>query len=261
MAEQRVFHHPIGTFERWRRRLYCAAMRRLGYDRFVMHAQGASLLVGTADEIDRRIAYTGIWDATQLDELARVCKGREVDCFLDIGANSGFYTVMLLIKGLAPEAIAFEPDPGNLAHLMANLHLNALTGKVRVRPYAAGREAGEVTLSEAGAWNRGESWIIHPDKPPEEATTVATHRVRQVRFDDEFALSGKTLVMKMDVEGSEFHALEGMQRTLRDNRCYVQVELYSDRFEELKSVFSALGYRYLRTDYIDHFFTNIADVA
>ena len=62
---------------------------------------------------------------------------------------------------------------------------------------------------EAGRHNRGESWIVHPDKPPEEAPGVATHRVRQIRFDDEFAIAGKTLVIKMDVEGSEFHALDG----------------------------------------------------
>jgi hypothetical protein len=65
----------------------------------------------------------------------------------------------------------------------------------------------------------------------------------------------------MDVEGSEFHALAGMERTLRDNRCYLQVELYSDRFEELKALFARLGYRYLKTNYIDHYFTNIPGVA
>ena len=83
----------------------------------------------------------------------------------------------------------------------------------------------------------------------------------EIRFDDEFAIAGKSLVIKMDVEGSEFHALAGMQRTLRDNSCYLQVELYSDRIEELKALFAGLGYRYLKTAYIDHFFTNMADVG
>ena len=62
--------------------------------------------------------------------------------------------------------------------------------------------------------------------------------MRQIRFDDAFAFVGKTILIKMDVEGSEFHALNGMERTLRDNRCYLQVELYSDRFEDLKALFA-----------------------
>ena len=35
----------------------------------------------------------------------------------------------------------------------------------------------------------------------------------------------------MDVEGYEFHSLAGMERTLRDNACYLQVELYSERMK------------------------------
>lgn len=248
-------------FERWCRRLYSEILQRLGFTQFVVRAQGAHFLVGTTDLIDRSIAWYGIWDGPQLEDLARICRGRHVDCFLDVGANSGFYSVMLTTKGLVDAAIAFEPDPGNYAHLLANLYLNSLTGKVRTLPYAVGREAGTVTLSEAGEWNRGESWVVHPDKPPEEAPAVATHQVKQIRFDDEFSLSGKTLVMKMDVEGSEFHALAGMRRTLTDNLCYAQVELYSDRFADLKAVFEDMGYRYLRTEYIDHFFTNIPDIG
>jgi FkbM family methyltransferase len=164
---------------------------------------------------------------------------------------------LFALKGVAPQVIAFEPDPGNYAHLLANLYANGLTDKVRALPCAVGAQAGEVELMEAGDHNRGESWIAHPDKPPEEAPGVATHRVRQVRIDDEFAISGKTLVIKMDVEGSEFHALRGMERTLRENRCYLQVELYSERLDELKTVFEGLGYRYLKTAYIDHYFTNM----
>jgi FkbM family methyltransferase len=126
---------------------------------------------------------------------------------------------------------------------------------------AVGSAAGEMTLMEAGAHNRGESWIVHPDQPPEEAPGVAAHVVKQIRFDDEFRMSGKIILVKMDVEGSEFHALAGMERTLRDNQCYLQVELYSDRIDELKALFDRLGYRYLKTNYIDHYFTNIPDVT
>jgi FkbM family methyltransferase len=255
-----VFRHPIGRFEQWRRQLFCRAMQAMGYRQFVVEAQGALFLVGTEDLIDRSIAYFGMWEGPQLDDLARVCRTQGARYFLDIGANSGFYSVLLASKGLVGEVIAFEPDPGNYAHLMANLYLNGLAGRVKALPLAAGRERGLVMLQQAGAHNRGESWIAHADQPPEEAAVVATHEVRQVRFDDEFEIAGETIVMKMDVEGSEFHAIAGMARTLGANRCYAQVELYSDRFEELKAVFARLGYRYLRTEYIDHFFTNIPEL-
>lgn len=254
---RRYFRFPISRVELTARKAYCSTMAWLGYRDFVVAAQGAFFVVGTADLIDRSIAWFGIWEAEQLEDLARVCDTQKADYFFDIGANTGIYSILFATKGVAPQVVAFEPDPGNYAHLLANLHVNNLAGRIRTLPLAVGAQPGEVELMEAGVHNRGESWIAHPDKPPEEAPGVASHRVRQVRFDDEFAIAGKTLVIKMDVEGSEFHALAGMERTLRDNACYLQVELYSDRLDELKALFQRLGYRYLKTVYIDHYFTNM----
>jgi FkbM family methyltransferase len=256
----RAFRFPIGRFERWCRSLYDKAMRRLGFSSYITRAQGALFVVDTDDLIDRALAVEGIWEAEQLEDFAALCRQRPVDYFFDIGANTGVYAILLAGKGLGGALIAFEPDPGNYARLLANLSVNRLVAKVRALPWALGAAPGEMSLMQAGAGNRGESWIVHPDKPPEEAPGIATHLVKQVRFDDEFAISGKTILIKMDVEGSEFHALAGMERTLRDNACYLQVELYSDRLDALKALFKRLGYRYLRTNYIDHYFTNIPGI-
>lgn len=255
-----VFRHPIGRIERSLRRAYDTGMRRLGFSSYLARAQDALFVVDTSDVIDRAIALDGIWEVEQLEDFAAVCHRVPVDAFLDIGANVGIYSVLLARRGLCAAFIAFEPDPGNYARLLANLSVNGLIGTVRTLPLAVGDKAGDVLLMQAGSHNRGESWIAHPDKPPEDAPGVATHQVRQIVFDDDFHFAGKTLIVKMDVEGSEFHALAGMQRTLRDNRCYLQVELYSDRFDELKALFAELGYRYLRTNYIDHYFTNIPGI-
>jgi len=256
MNSYRHFRFPISRTEQICRKLYSEALRRFGVNPHVMHAQGARFLVDTTDYIDRCIAYDGMWEAPQLEELAELCRRRKIDCFLDVGANAGFYSIMFARKKLADRIIAFEPDPGNYSRLMANLALNDLSGWVEAVPLALGDANSEVTLYEGAKWNRGESTIAEPDQTPKEFT----HRVRQTRFDDAFAISGKNIIIKMDVEGYEFHALSGMERTLKENACYLQVELYSDRLEELKALFARLGYRYLHTEFIDHFFTNMPDI-
>src|SRR5215470_11154935 len=126
----RQFRFPISTFERTFRKLYSDAMRRFGKVPHVVRAQGARFEVDTTDYIDQCIAYDGMWEAAQLEELAALCKNFEVDCFVDVGANTGFYSVMFAIKDLADRIIAFEPDPGNYARLMRNLALNDLTQRV-----------------------------------------------------------------------------------------------------------------------------------
>ena len=162
-------------------------------------------------------------------------------------------------KSIFPDLreVNYISDPGNYARLMTNINANSLAGRIETIPLALGNEASEVILYEGAKWNRGESTIVVPEQTPQEVT----FRVRQARFDDQYALKDQSIIVKMDVEGYEFKALEGMERTLRDNACYLQVEHYGTEFERLREQFAGYGYRFLRTRDIDHFFTNMPDVG
>ena len=239
------------------RQLYADTRRRLGLSPHVVRAQGARFVVDTSDYIDRCIALFGMWEAQQLEQLAALSNQRRVDYFLDVGANTGFYSIMFAIKNLAEQIVAFEPDPGNYARLIANLNANTLAGRIEAVPLALGDDASEVTLYEGWKGNRGESTIAVPEQTPQQVK----FRVRQVRFDDAYGIAGKTLIIKMDVEGYEFQALAGMQRTLQQNECYLQVEHYGEEFERLNAQVRGYGYRFLHTHDIDHYFTNMRDIG
>ncbi len=231
-------------------------MPAIGFKDFVVSAQGARFRINNVDLIDRHIGWDAMWEPVQMERLAALCRSRAFDLFLDIGANTGFYTVMFASKHLTPDVMAFEPDPRNRARLMRNLKLNKLEHAVKVMPYALGDKAGTSQLTQSPEFNRGESWLAHEDQPAGAVTVSVDER----RFDDEFAIKGKDLIIKMDVEGYEFRTLAGMERTLRENSCFLQVELYSPHIEKLKKTFADYGYRYLDTFEIDHYFTNITGV-
>lgn len=255
MAEQ-IFRHPIGAAERKLRRLYCETLPKLGLARFIIGAQGARFLIGNEDMIDRCIGWDGIWDPVQLNRLGALCRMQAFDRFLDVGANTGLYSILLTDRQLVPEALAFEPDPGTRDLLQTNIDLNGLAGRIHVLPYALGDAPSEARLTQSSEVNRGESWIEHDEMPAGDDTVTVPVR----RLDDEYQFRGKRLLIKIDVEGYEFHTIKGMERTLRDNSCYLQVELYSAHLEKLKATFASLGYRFLDTYDIDHYFTNMNGV-
>src|SRR5215470_547100 len=186
-----TFHGPAGRIERLARKAYGATMRGLGIVPFPVLAQGARFWVDTVDYIDQCIAFDGMWEAPQLEELAAVCKSRHIDCFLDVGANAGFYSIMFAIKNLTERIVAFEPDPGNYARLIANLEANGLRQRVDARPVALGDQASEVLLYEGAKWNRGESTIAEPDQTPKEFT----HRVQQTRLDDAYRFERQNIII------------------------------------------------------------------
>lgn len=246
-----VFRPARGAM-RLLRRGVTDAQRAMGRMHQVTRAQGAWFRVDMKDFVDSCIAYDGVWDGQQLDILAAAARTSGATYFLDIGANTGFYSIMFAVHGLASRIIAFEPDPGNHARLATNLRLNKLEKRIEVVQIALGDADKDVVLFEGAEWNRGESTIAVPEQTPQ----LVSHRVRQARFDDLYALKGETVVIKIDVEGYEFHALRGLARTLRDNACLLQIEHYGDEFERLKAVMEDSGYRFLRSLDIDHYFAN-----
>jgi FkbM family methyltransferase len=252
---QRI-RQPVGRIERSLRGARARLLRAIGVKEFTVTAAGLKFVVGHDDLIDQRIAHEGFWEAEQFDFIAGKIGERRFDVFLDIGANCGFYSMVAARNKLAGEVIAFEPDPGNRARLLRNLEINALADDIWVLAYALGDRSGEVALTEGSLWNRGESYLAHDKMPAGEKT----HQVRTVRFDDEFKIKGKRVYVKMDVEGYEFHVIDGMERTLKENPGFLQIEIFADDPEKLKQRVTRLGYRYLGQVEFDHFFTNIEGI-
>ena len=255
---RQTFRHPVSRITQWRRKLADRLVRKLGHTPRVVNAQGARFLVDTTDYIDQCIAWESIWDGPQLNRLAAVSLAAQpIGYFIDVGSNSGFYSVMFATRNLASRIVAFEPDPGNYARLLSNLTLNGLCPRVDARRLALGDVESDVSLYEGAMWNRGESSIALPDQTPK----LVTHLVQQARFDSLFALSDERIIIKIDVEGYEFEAIAGMEQTLRRNACYVQVELYSERLHELQHLLAGLGYSFVHTEAIDYFFTNMSEIG
>jgi FkbM family methyltransferase len=133
------------------------------------------------------------------------------DIFIDVGANLGLYTCILMKNRLVPRAILFEPDRRNRVHLGANLLINGLfDANLEIHPVALGAEPGRFRLVPGPERDIGLSQIV------ETAPEGHGYDVEVVRFDDFVTLTGQALAIKIDVERYERKVLGGMARTLRD---------------------------------------------
>lgn len=194
-----------------------------GDDYFIASYFGAKFLVHWQDVVAREIALQN-FEAPQLRFMIGACAAVQPDLFLDIGANGGLYSCVLLRRKVVPRALLFEPDRRNFAHLQANVLINDLASIADCREAAVGAEPGRLRLVPGGESNTGTSKISADGTP-------RGYDVAAVRVDDVVDLSGRCIAVKMDIEGFELQALAGMRRTLRENRGIVQIETTTTRAE------------------------------
>jgi FkbM family methyltransferase len=193
-----------------------------GDEYFVAEYYGARFLVRRRDMVAREIALQN-FERPQLEYMISACSRFRPDLFIDVGANGGLYSCVLLKQRLVPRAILFEPDRRNFAHLSANLLINGLTEVADSRQVAVGAAPGRLRLVPGEDSNTGASRIV--------ADSESGYDVEAVRIDDAVALSGGAIAVKMDVEEFELRVIAGMGRTLRENRGIVQIETTTNRME------------------------------
>ncbi|BBO99917.1 FkbM family methyltransferase [Sulfuriferula nivalis] len=133
----------------------------------------------------------------------------QVDVFVDIGANLGYYTCLALQSG--KPVIAFEPQQQNLQCLFQNLTANGWESRTEVFPLALSDRPGLLTLYGASGPSASlvKNWAGYSSRFKKIVPVSTLDNVLAGRF------IGERLFIKMDVEGAEFQVLKGALATLR----------------------------------------------
>lgn len=132
---------------------------------------------------------------------------------IDIGANIGYYTIIAGKRvGANGKVLAFEPEENNLSLLTRNIFLNKINN-VTVFKVALADKPGETSLYLDDN-NKG-----HHSLSSQKSGTGKRVLVKTDTLDNILEKSGslKVDLIKMDIEGAECLALEGMVKTLAIN--------------------------------------------
>jgi FkbM family methyltransferase len=181
----------------------------------VIDVGGARLNLDLRESLQRDFLF-GLYDRRELELVREHLRDGD---FVDVGAHIGLYTVTAA-RATKGRVLAFEPNPLARAQLAENVRLNGCTN-VAVVPKAV-----------AGAARRA---LLHvPATPDPSFSSLAAGRfaegapidVEVTTVDAEVdALGLRPSVVKVDVEGGELAVVAGMERTLREHRPTLLVEV------------------------------------
>ncbi len=198
---RQLIRHPVGRlapvktllrYAHWqiRRRIFRSTQ-------VVPFVHPTRILVGGGMRGGYTVSMWGMSEFYEMGFLAHAA--RPGDLFVDVGANVGMFT--LLAAGVAgADAVAFEPGPTAFRRLGDNVQLNRLGERVTLHHAGVGSAAGTLSFAQGGS-----DTLNHVVRPED---GVGEIQVPVVRLDDAVE-SGRTLFLKVDVEGWETPVIEG----------------------------------------------------
>ena len=155
--------------------------------------------------VSASVQRDGQWEGTLVFNIARLLQSKPDAEFLDIGCNIGTYTLAMAHQGTKVTAV--DPLLTNLELLSKSLKLGHLRENVTLIWNVVSNEHALVAL-DSPYGNVGGTNIQDISHLSESNT--ASHFARTITLDDLVPLfKGKRLVIKMDIEGSEYNALLG----------------------------------------------------
>lgn len=143
----------------------------------------------------------------------------------DCGANVGYISLVLgRVAGAEGQVFCFEPLPNNQPRIQTNLDLNKTLTQFTLVAKAVTNRAGEAQFFEHASGAMGKaSGSAGRQTEYENTITVPT-----ISLDDFIFSEGHPApqLIKLDIEGGEVLALQGMQRTLKVARPIILLELH-----------------------------------
>ena len=210
----------------------------IGKEEILIKPQNINLLIEIRDPIEREIFFNRSYEEEQIATLVEFSKKNKQDFFLDIGSNCGYYALFIAKTFPSTHVIAFEPIKKTYEKLVKNIHLNNLKKQIQTFNFGLSDTNDEVqmrTLIKKGFIQSGGFTVNDKNR---ELKTNETLLKADLKIGDEvIKYINKKLLIKIDVEGHEINALKGLNYLIKNNKIYMQIEIFH---ENKKNIFNFL---------------------
>jgi FkbM family methyltransferase len=171
------------------------------------------------EHIQQQLFWYGSYESEIGELLTRIIKAGDV--FLDVGANIGYFSLLVAKTEPAAKVFAFEPSSHAFEKLEKHIKDNDLKNIVAINA-AVGENDETGILFLADADNEGMSSLKEPEN-----YSGKKQEIKIISPDNWFIRSGLEIIsiIKIDVEGSELAALKGMKNIIAEFHPLIVTEI------------------------------------
>lgn len=209
------------------------ALKLLNKNRGYFNINGTEMYLDFLDPLDRKLILNKSYEIEETKILLDLVGKYYSEYFIDIGANSGYYSVELSKKNF--KVLAFEPNVEALLKLNKTIDYNDnLKNKIKIFPFGLSDKDSKLLMKSKikfGYIQPGGSSVTDPIEEKNYKTYYANFK----KGDEVLDFNNKNLAIKIDVEGHEFKVLNGMINTLKVNKCILLIEIFKENFEKINT--------------------------
>ena len=200
--------------------------------------------------IDRRFYLNRAYEDELFIPLSKIIKEHEADIFFDVGSCWGIYSLRLsnIYKKLS--ILSFDPIEKNIDRLKSSIAKNNILN-IKTFHTAIGSKQGYVELGATEKYS--------PNYEINESNAVIKEKSKINFLDNMFEFKNKYLVFKIDTEGFEYEILNGAKKLLRNNNCFLQIEIKYKNYDDMLNLLKSLNFNQVsinKTNKTDFFFSN-----
>ena len=214
-------------------------------EKFKFKLNNIILNLDIRDSIDRQIFFDGYYEEAQTKILIETIKRHKIEHFIDVGANIGVYSLIVAKNFPNIKIDAFEPHNGAFDRMKENILENNFSKIIEHHNLALSNENKEGYLlanSRYGEYQSGGAKV----------NTKGEMKISQVRGDDLIKDTDNIIAIKIDVEGFELSVLQGIENLIKNNKVFLQIEIFDQELEETSKFLDVHNFKLIEKGTFTH---------
>ncbi len=218
-------------------------------------------LIGDINEpMDKEIYLFGEYENKQIEYLIRNIERSDFEYFIDVGANSGVYSLIINNKFKNIKIRSFEPIKKSIKKFLNNLKENPKLKNIKIYKFGLSDKNSSLLMKSQIRNSYIQTGGFGVATKNDKLFNFHTEKALFKKGDNVLNVKNKKIVLKIDTEGHEEFVIKGISKLLKKNKIFLQIEIYDQHLIKIKKLLKKFKFYKINSfssdGKIDYYFKN-----
>ena len=194
------------------------------------------------ESMDKEIYLFNEYENNQIRYLIDNIKKYNFEYFIDVGANSGVYSLIINSKFKNIKIKSFEPIKKSIKKFIINQKLNPKLKNIKIYKFGLSNKNISLLMKSKIRDEYIQTGGFGVATKKDKLSNFHTEKAGFKKGDDILKMKYKKIALKIDTEGHEEFVLKGLEKFLRKNKIFLQIEIYDQHFIRINKFLKKLKF-------------------